>query len=55
MEKNGILVTGRKYHMAKGKNYKRIGKKLRMVREYKNQNFVLMIRMEKIKEELSEM
>ena len=41
--------------MTKKQSYKRKGKKLRLIRDYSNHHFVLMISVEKIKDELSEL
>lgn len=40
--------------MRKGQSYTRKGKKLRMLRDYKNHNFTLLMSMDKIKNDLSE-
>ncbi len=41
--------------MTKVQRFKRKGKKLRLIKDYKNHHFVLMISVEKIKDELSEL
>ena len=53
-ENKHSLIKGRNY-MTKAQSFKRKTKKLRLIKDYKNHHFVLMISVNKIKEELQKL